>query len=88
MCYTPRPQTDCVAEPSTATILGTVSNCELDDFKKAIASAEVAGEEFYRSTTAHQKGALLRKWYELISANENDSKSQSAWEIGVSDNND
>ncbi|KAH6632890.1 Aldehyde/histidinol dehydrogenase [Boeremia exigua] len=61
-----------VIEPSTATVLGKVSNCGLEDFQEAIASAETAGEEFYRSTTAHQKSALLRKWYELITANEED----------------
>ncbi|KAJ4985454.1 succinate-semialdehyde dehydrogenase [Stagonosporopsis vannaccii] len=61
-----------VIEPSTATALGKVSNCGLEDFQKAIASAEKAGESFYRSTTAHQKSALLRKWYELITANEED----------------
>lgn len=55
-------------------MLGKVSNCGLEDFQNAIASAEAAGEEFYRSTTAHQKSALLRKWYELITANEDDSE--------------
>lgn len=55
-------------------MLGKVSNCGLEDFQKAIASAETAGEEFYRSTTAHQKSALLRKWYEFITANEDDSE--------------
>ncbi|KAJ8116191.1 hypothetical protein OPT61_g2340 [Boeremia exigua] len=46
-----------VIEPSTATVLGKVSNCGLEDFQKAIASAETAGAEFYCSTTAHQKSA-------------------------------
>lgn len=61
-------------EPSTDTVLGTVSNCELADFKKAIVSAEKAQEEFYESTTATQRGALLRKWFNLIMANQDDRK--------------
>ncbi|KAH7083500.1 Aldehyde/histidinol dehydrogenase [Paraphoma chrysanthemicola] len=61
-----------VIEPSTATVLGKVSNCTLEDFQLSISSAVTAGEQYYRSTTAHQKGALLRKWFKLISANETD----------------
>ncbi|KAE9993151.1 hypothetical protein EG327_006330 [Venturia inaequalis] len=61
-----------VYEPSTDTVLGQVSNCDLADFKKAIASAEKAQGEFYESTTALQRGALLRKWFDLIMANQDD----------------
>jgi acyl-CoA reductase-like NAD-dependent aldehyde dehydrogenase len=61
-------------EPSTDTVLGEVSNCELADFKKAIDSAEKAQEEFYESTTATQRGAFLRKWFNLIMANQDDCK--------------
>jgi len=61
-----------VYEPSTATVLGKVSNCELADFQKAISSAEVAQKDFYRNTTATQRGIILRKWYELIIANQDD----------------
>jgi len=53
-------------------VLGKVSNCELDDFKKAIASAEKAQQDFFFGTTAPQRGAILRKWYELIMANHED----------------
>ena len=53
-------------------MLGKVSNCELDDFKKAIASAEKAQQDFFFGTTAPQRGAILRKWYELIMANHED----------------
>ncbi|KAH7109897.1 Aldehyde/histidinol dehydrogenase [Dendryphion nanum] len=61
-----------VIEPSTGTILGKVANAELDDFRKAIASAELAQEEFYQSTTAAQRGGILKKWHELITTNEDD----------------
>ncbi|KAF2395780.1 aldehyde dehydrogenase [Trichodelitschia bisporula] len=61
-----------VYEPSTATVLGRVSNCELADFKAAISSAEKAQTEFWESTTAAQRGAILRKWNDLILANTDD----------------
>jgi succinate-semialdehyde dehydrogenase/glutarate-semialdehyde dehydrogenase len=53
-------------------VLGKVSGCDLDDFKKAIASAEKAQPEFFFGTTAAQRGAILRKWFELIMANHED----------------
>jgi acyl-CoA reductase-like NAD-dependent aldehyde dehydrogenase len=62
------------AEPATATVLGQVSNCNLEDFQKAIASADGAQQEFWESTTFAQRGAMLRKWYNLIMDNAEDSK--------------
>ncbi|RFU29233.1 hypothetical protein B7463_g7082, partial [Scytalidium lignicola] len=61
-----------VYEPSTATVLGKVANCSLDDFKKAIDSAYDAQPKFFASTTGASRGALLRKWYDLIIANQED----------------
>ncbi|KAH7371116.1 Aldehyde/histidinol dehydrogenase [Pyrenochaeta sp. MPI-SDFR-AT-0127] len=61
-----------VIEPSTETVLGRVSDTDLSDFRTAIASAEVAQDQFFRSTTAAQRGQLLKKWYELIIANQDD----------------
>ncbi|KAF4974861.1 hypothetical protein FZEAL_8290, partial [Fusarium zealandicum] len=61
-----------VSEPSTATVLGKVANCALEDFKKAIASADAAQTKFFESTTGASRGALLRKWYELVLANQED----------------
>ncbi|CAI7678203.1 unnamed protein product [Penicillium manginii] len=39
---------------------------------KAIVSAESVQEEYFLSTTGAQRGALLRKWNDLIIANRND----------------
>ncbi|KAF7546012.1 hypothetical protein G7Z17_g8737 [Cylindrodendrum hubeiense] len=61
-----------VFEPSTATVLGQVSNCVLEDFQTAIKSAEVAQIKFWESTTGTSRGALLKKWYELVIANKDD----------------
>ncbi|KAF1809230.1 aldehyde dehydrogenase [Eremomyces bilateralis CBS 781.70] len=61
-----------VYEPSSETVLGEVANCDLEDFKKAISSADVAQREYWLSTTALQRGAALRTWYNLIMANQDD----------------
>lgn len=61
-----------VFEPSTATVLGRVANCALEDFQTAIKSAEVAQTKFWESTTGNSRGALLKKWYELVMANKDD----------------
>lgn len=61
-----------IPEPSTATVLGRVANCALEDFQTAIKSAEVAQTKFWESTTGNSRGALLKKWYELVMANKDD----------------
>ncbi|KAK7415152.1 hypothetical protein QQX98_006096 [Neonectria punicea] len=61
-----------VFEPSTATVLGRVANCALEDFKVAIESAEVAQAKYWESTTGTSRGALLRKWFDLVMANKDD----------------
>lgn len=68
-------KTNSLLEPSAGTIIGKVSNADLEDFRKAITSANTAQEDFYRSTTAVQRGVMLRKWYELVEANAEDSRS-------------
>ncbi|KAF2012993.1 aldehyde dehydrogenase [Aaosphaeria arxii CBS 175.79] len=61
-----------VYEPSTATVLGKVADCDLADFQNAIKSASEAQPKFFASTTGTSRGALLRKWYELIIQNQDD----------------
>jgi succinate-semialdehyde dehydrogenase/glutarate-semialdehyde dehydrogenase len=51
-----------------------VSNCTVEDFQKAIKSADKAQRSFFESTTGIQRGALLRKWNDLILENLDDSK--------------
>ncbi|KAH8799399.1 Aldehyde/histidinol dehydrogenase [Xylogone sp. PMI_703] len=67
-----KPNTFAVTEPSSANILGHVTDCDVADFQRAIESAHSAQAEFYRSTTGPARGALLRKWYDLIIANKKD----------------
>ncbi|KAI1422425.1 aldehyde dehydrogenase [Xylaria sp. FL1777] len=61
-----------VYEPSSATVLGQVADCGLDDFRKAIQSAYDEQPKFYENTTAAGRGAMLRKWNDLIIANADD----------------
>jgi succinate-semialdehyde dehydrogenase / glutarate-semialdehyde dehydrogenase len=44
------------------------------DFQKAIQSAHVAQQSYAANTTATAKGSLLRKWYDLIIANQEDGE--------------
>lgn len=53
--------------------MGKVADCSLDDFRTAIESAYEAQPKYFASTTATTRGALLRKWHELIMANQEDS---------------
>ncbi|KAF3002209.1 hypothetical protein E8E14_000971 [Neopestalotiopsis sp. 37M] len=61
-----------VYEPSSASVLGQVANCSLQDFQTAIQDASKAGDTYFANTTAAARGSLLRKWYELIMANQED----------------
>ncbi|EWG51406.1 succinate-semialdehyde dehydrogenase (NADP+) [Fusarium verticillioides 7600] len=61
-----------VFEPSTATVLGQVANCTLEDFQTAIKSADAAQTKYFDSTTGASRGALLRKWYDLVLSHQED----------------
>jgi succinate-semialdehyde dehydrogenase/glutarate-semialdehyde dehydrogenase len=62
-----------VSEPSTNTTLLECADLDKQDFVDAIASAKIGTKEFHENTTAKERGALLRKWYDLIIANSADS---------------
>jgi len=61
-----------VYEPVGGTVFSKVASVGKDDFTKAIQSAHAAQKKFYKSTTAPQRGALLRRWYELVIKNTKD----------------
>ncbi|KAE8142326.1 aldehyde dehydrogenase domain-containing protein [Aspergillus pseudotamarii] len=62
-------QTFSVYEPSTAQVFGSVADCDLSDVQLAIESAYAAQKSYYSSTTAAERGGLLRKWHNLIMEN-------------------
>jgi succinate-semialdehyde dehydrogenase/glutarate-semialdehyde dehydrogenase len=61
-----------VIEPSSGAVLGDCSDFSKDDFVTAIESAHTGYKKFYASTTAKERGVLLRKWNDLILANASD----------------
>ncbi|KAK6227419.1 hypothetical protein QIS74_00974 [Colletotrichum tabaci] len=61
-----------VYEPSSATVLQECANLSRQDFVDAIESAKKGSANFHESTTAKERGALLRKWYDLVIANADD----------------
>ncbi|KAK9242097.1 Aldehyde/histidinol dehydrogenase [Lipomyces tetrasporus] len=61
-----------VYEPSTGEVLGEAANMSHADFVAAIKSAHIGFQRYSTSTTAHQRSALLKKWYDLIIANKDD----------------
>ncbi|KAF4553589.1 Succinate-semialdehyde dehydrogenase-like protein 2 [Elsinoe fawcettii] len=61
-----------VYNPSTEAVLGHVASCGNKHFTTAIESAHSAQVAFFESTTAKQRGQLLRKWATLILSNKQD----------------
>lgn len=61
-----------VYEPASATILSSCSDLTHDDLIQAIDSAEVGSKKFFESTTAKQRGEILRRWFDLVVSNADD----------------
>ncbi|KAI5458798.1 Aldehyde/histidinol dehydrogenase [Mariannaea sp. PMI_226] len=61
-----------VYEPSSGEVLHECADFDLEDFIEAIDNAQVGFKEFSTSTTAKERGIMLRKWYELIMENIDD----------------
>jgi succinate-semialdehyde dehydrogenase / glutarate-semialdehyde dehydrogenase len=58
-----------VTNPATGETLGTVPRCAAAETRRAIAAAEAAFPA-WRARTAKDRAAVLRKWFELIMANQ------------------
>lgn len=65
------------SEPSSATVLGRVADCTVEDFRAAIDAAHLAQQDYADSTTGAERGAFLRRWCSLILENVNDCESPS-----------
>lgn len=61
-----------VIEPSTGDVLRQCADFSKQDFIDAIESAHDGYQDFYSSTTAKERGVILRKWNDLILANSED----------------
>jgi succinate-semialdehyde dehydrogenase/glutarate-semialdehyde dehydrogenase len=58
-----------VTNPATGEQLGTVPNCGVAETRRAIEAAEAAFPA-WRARTAKDRAAVLRKWYDLMMANQ------------------
>ena len=65
------PDTIAVTDPASGRTVGTVPRLGAEDTRLAIAAAEAAWPA-WRSRTAKDRAAILRRWFELILANQED----------------
>lgn len=72
-CWTPadRGDTITVTNPATGLELGTVPKMGADETRRAI-SAAAAALRGWRSRTAKDRSGILKRWFELMMANQND----------------
>ncbi|VDM59044.1 unnamed protein product, partial [Angiostrongylus costaricensis] len=55
-----------VNNPYTGELLYKSVNCDTHEAEKAVAAARESFEKWSRETTAKQRGAVLRKWYDIF----------------------
>lgn len=72
----PGGKTFAVSEPSTGDVLAECANFGKQDFIDAIESAHGGYQKFSSSTTAKERGAILRRWNDLILQNVEDCEIQ------------
>ncbi len=60
-----------VADPATGTVIGTVPDMGQAETRRAIEAA-AAVFPAWRATLAKERGAILRRWFDLINANKED----------------
>ncbi|KAF4504271.1 hypothetical protein G6O67_008444 [Ophiocordyceps sinensis] len=70
-----------VNDPSTGKLIGTCAECDAEDTKSAISAAADALIDF-RTTTGRERSKLLRKWYDVVTANADDIAKLITWENG------
>ena len=58
-----------VFNPADGSLLADVADCGADETRRAIAAADAALPA-WRAKTAKERGAILRKWFELILENQ------------------
>ncbi|MDX3977412.1 NAD-dependent succinate-semialdehyde dehydrogenase [Shinella sp.] len=64
-------QTIAVTNPSTGEVLAEVPDMGLDEIRKAIAAADVA-QKSWAQATGKERAVILRRWYDLVMANQRD----------------
>jgi len=59
-------------EPASAEVLGHVADMSREDFVRAIKIADKGFRKYSTSTTFAERGAQLRKWFDLVHENVDD----------------
>ncbi|RPH45676.1 MAG: aldehyde dehydrogenase family protein, partial [Lysobacterales bacterium] len=67
----PGGQTKQVVNPATGKVIGTVPNLGAAETRRAIEAAEKALPD-WRARTAKERAQILRKWFDLMMANQED----------------
>jgi succinate-semialdehyde dehydrogenase/glutarate-semialdehyde dehydrogenase len=70
-CDADSKQTIAVTDPATDSQIGTIPNMGATETRRAIEAAQVA-QKSWRAKTAGERSRILRKWFELIMANQED----------------
>ncbi|MCX7169557.1 MAG: aldehyde dehydrogenase family protein, partial [Proteobacteria bacterium] len=70
-CDADSKQTIDVTDPATGAKLGTIPNMGAAETRRAIAAAQTA-QKSWRAWTAGERSRILRKWFELIMASQED----------------
>lgn len=60
-----------VHNPATGVLVGTVPSLGREEIREAIAAANTSWKD-WRSRTAHERSRILRRWYDLIVAHQDD----------------
>lgn len=64
-------QTFEVTNPARGDVLANVADCSVAQVSEAIAKAEIAQKE-WTAMTGKERGAILRRWFDLMMANQDD----------------
>jgi len=64
-------QTFEVTNPARGDVLANVADCSVAQVSEAIAKAEIAQKE-WAAMTGKERGAILRRWFDLMMANQDD----------------
>ena len=70
-CAADKEQTIDVTDPATGARIGTIANMGAAETRRAIEAAQPA-QKLWRARTAGERARILRKWFELIMANQED----------------
>ncbi|MBT6586723.1 MAG: aldehyde dehydrogenase family protein, partial [Gammaproteobacteria bacterium] len=60
-----------VVNPSSGSVIAEVARCGTNETRRAIEAAEVAHKSWSR-TTAKERAAILRRWFDLMMENQED----------------